>query len=116
MKYLLARKPWMLGHIELTELLVTELPDDAESGGCRSNDQRHGEMVQTSGRKPGDPGERPLHDRPGSYFLAAQLGLTRWPYASPAAHLRQVEIDKRHVGGVRVDINNICEPQFGQWA
>ena len=34
----------------------------------------------------------------------------------PAAHLHQVEIDKRHVGGVGVDINNICKPQFGQWA
>ena len=34
----------------------------------------------------------------------------------PAAHLHQVEIDKRHVGGVGVDINDICKPQFGQWA
>jgi hypothetical protein len=34
----------------------------------------------------------------------------------PAAHLHQVEIDKRHVGGVGVDINNIRKPQFGQWA
>jgi hypothetical protein len=33
-----------------------------------------------------------------------------------AAHLHQVEIDKRHVGGVGVDINDICKPQFGQWA
>jgi hypothetical protein len=32
------------------------------------------------------------------------------------AYLHQVEIDKRHVGGVGVDINNICKPQFGQWA
>jgi hypothetical protein len=30
--------------------------------------------------------------------------------------LHQVEIDKRNVGGVGVDINNICKPQFGQWA
>jgi hypothetical protein len=34
----------------------------------------------------------------------------------PAAHLHQGEIDKRHVGGVGVGINNICTPQFGQWA
>ncbi len=34
----------------------------------------------------------------------------------PAAHLHQVEIDKRHVGGVGVDINEILKPQFGQWA
>jgi hypothetical protein len=33
----------------------------------------------------------------------------------PAAHLHQVEIDKRHVGGVGVDINDIYKPQFGQW-
>ena len=33
-----------------------------------------------------------------------------------SAHLHQVEIDKRHVCGVGVDINNICKPQFGQWA
>ncbi|MGH3576525.1 MAG: hypothetical protein ACRDU0_03080, partial [Mycobacterium sp.] len=33
----------------------------------------------------------------------------------PAASLHQVEIDKRNVGGVGVDINNILKPQFGQW-
>jgi hypothetical protein len=41
--------------------------------------------------------------------------LAGWPDAS-CRHLHQVEIDKRHVGGVGVDINNICKPQFGQWA
>jgi hypothetical protein len=30
--------------------------------------------------------------------------------------LHQVEIDKRSVGGVGVDINEILKPQFGQWA
>ncbi len=54
-KHHLAWKPRVLGHVELTELFVSELPDDIESGGCRSNDQRHGEMVQTSARKPGHP-------------------------------------------------------------
>jgi hypothetical protein len=34
----------------------------------------------------------------------------------PAVHLHQVDIDKRQVGGTGVDINNICKPQFGQWA
>ena len=33
-----------------------------------------------------------------------------------AAHLHRVEIDQRHVGGVGVDITNICKPQFDQWA
>jgi hypothetical protein len=27
-----------------------------------------------------------------------------------------VEIDRRTVGGVGVDINEILQPQFGQWA
>ena len=35
--------------------------------------------------------------------------------AHPAAHLHQVEIDKRKVGGVGVDINHILKPRFGQW-
>jgi hypothetical protein len=33
----------------------------------------------------------------------------------PAANLHQVEIDKRNVGGVGVDINHILKPNFGQW-
>ena len=33
----------------------------------------------------------------------------------PAAHLHQVEIDKRSVGGVGVDVNHILKPSFGQW-
>ena len=33
----------------------------------------------------------------------------------PAAHLHQVEIDKRSVGGVGVDVNQILKPNFGQW-
>lgn len=31
----------------------------------------------------------------------------------PAAHLHQVEIDKRTVGGVGVDLVNICKPDYG---
>lgn len=27
----------------------------------------------------------------------------------------QVEIDKRSVGGVGVDINHILKPRYGQW-
>lgn len=36
--------------------------------------------------------------------------------AHPAANLHQVEIDKRKVGNVGVDINEILTPAFGQWA
>ena len=42
-------------------------------------------------------------------------GDRRGRFAHPAAHLHQVEIDKRSVGGVGVDINHILQPRFGQW-
>ena len=53
-KNLLAGKPRMLGDVELSELFVSELPHNAESGGRRSNHQRHGEMVQTGARNSAD--------------------------------------------------------------
>ncbi|MDT5201099.1 MAG: hypothetical protein QOH34_2621 [Mycobacterium sp.] len=56
-----------------------------------------------------------LQDGLGSYFWQHNWG-SPGGRTHPAAHLHQVEIDKRHVGGVGVDINNICGPQFGQWA
>jgi Domain of unknown function (DUF1906) len=56
-----------------------------------------------------------LHDGLGSYFWQHNWG-SPGGYTHPAANLHQVEIDKRDVGGVGVDINNICKPQFGQWA
>jgi hypothetical protein len=56
-----------------------------------------------------------LHDGLGSYFWQHNWG-SPGGRTHPAAHLHRVEIDKRHVGGVGVDINNICKPQFGQWA
>jgi hypothetical protein len=56
-----------------------------------------------------------LHDGLGSYFWQHNWG-SPGGYTHPAANLHQVEIDKRHVGGVGVDINNIVKPQFGQWA
>ena len=56
-----------------------------------------------------------LQDGLGSYFWQHNWGSPRG-YTHPAANLHQVEIDKRNVGGVGVDINNICKPQFGQWA
>ena len=56
-----------------------------------------------------------LHDGLGSYFWQHNWG-SPGGYTHPAANMHQVEIDKRSVGGVGVDINNICKPQFGQWA
>ncbi|ODR15147.1 hypothetical protein AWC26_16390 [Mycobacterium shimoidei] len=56
-----------------------------------------------------------LQDGLGSYFWQHNWGSPRG-YTHPAANLHQVEIDKRSVGGVGVDINNILKPQFGQWA
>ena len=56
-----------------------------------------------------------LHDGLGSYFWQHNWGSPKG-YAHPAANLHQVEIDKRSVGGVGVDINEILKPQFGQWA
>lgn len=56
-----------------------------------------------------------LHDGLGSYFWQHNWG-SPGGISHPAANLHQVEIDKRRVGGVGVDINNILKPQFGQWA
>jgi hypothetical protein len=56
-----------------------------------------------------------LHEGLGSYFWQHNWG-SPGGYTHPAANLHQVEIDKRNVGGVGVDINNIVKPQFGQWA
>ena len=56
-----------------------------------------------------------VHDGLGSYFWQHNWGSPKG-YSHPAAHLHQVEIDKRSVGGVGVDINEILKPQFGQWA
>jgi len=55
-----------------------------------------------------------LQDGLGSYFWQHNWGSPR-DYTHPAANLHQVEIDKRSVGGVGVDINEILKPEFGQW-
>lgn len=57
--------------------------------------------------------------------LATAAGLGSWfwqhnwgspaGYAHPAAHLHQVEIDKRSIGGIGVDLNTIRKSDFGQW-
>lgn len=56
-----------------------------------------------------------LQDGIGSYFWQHNWGSPKG-YTHPAAHLHQVEIDKRNVGGVGVDVNYIMKPSFGQWA
>jgi hypothetical protein len=56
-----------------------------------------------------------LHDGLGSYFWQHNWGSPKG-FTHPAASLHQVEIDKRSVGGIGVDINEIVRPQFGQWA
>lgn len=72
------------------------------------------------------------HDRTGVYAnsktieWAVQdgLGSCFWQHnwgsaggiAHQAANLHQVEIDRRKVGNVGVDVNEILTPRFGQWA
>lgn len=55
-----------------------------------------------------------LQDGLGSWFWQHNWG-SPGRVAHPAAHLHQVEIDKRKVAGVGVDINHILKPSFGQW-
>lgn len=55
-----------------------------------------------------------IQDGLGSYFWQHNWG-SPGRVAHPAAHLHQVEIDQRSVGGVGVDVNNILKPSFGQW-
>lgn len=56
-----------------------------------------------------------LQDGLGAYFWQHNWGSPKG-YTHPAAQLHQIEIDKRAVAGVGVDINTILKPQFGQWA
>ena len=58
--------------------------------------------------------ERARQDGLGSYYWQHNWGSPQG-FVHPAAHLHQVEIDKRSVGGVGVDVNNILKPNFGQW-
>jgi Domain of unknown function (DUF1906)/TAT (twin-arginine translocation) pathway signal sequence len=55
-----------------------------------------------------------IQDGLGAYFWQHNWG-SPGKVAHPAAHLHQVEIDKRSVGGVGVDINHILRSRFGQW-
>ncbi|WP_301119919.1 DUF1906 domain-containing protein [Mycolicibacterium fortuitum] len=55
-----------------------------------------------------------VQDGLGSYFWQHNWG-SPGRVAHPAAHLHQVEIDKRSVAGIGVDINHILKPRYGQW-
>ncbi|MGV0848842.1 DUF1906 domain-containing protein [Mycolicibacterium phlei] len=55
-----------------------------------------------------------VQDGIGTYYWQHNWG-SPGRVAHPAAHLHQVEIDKRKVAGVGVDINHILKPEFGQW-
>ncbi len=55
-----------------------------------------------------------LQDGLGSYFWQHNWGSPKG-FTHPAAHLHQVEIDKRNVGGIGVDVNHVLKPRFGQW-
>jgi len=55
-----------------------------------------------------------LQDGIGTYFWQHNWGSPKG-FTHPAAHLHQVEIDKRSVAGIGVDVNNILQPRFGQW-
>jgi hypothetical protein len=55
-----------------------------------------------------------LQDGLGTFFWQHNWG-SPGGVAHPAAHLHQVEIDKRQVAGIGVDVNHILKPQFGQW-
>lgn len=50
----------------------------------------------------------------GTYFWQHDWG-SPGKVAHPVAHLHQVEIDKRSVAGIGVDVNHILKPRFGQW-
>lgn len=56
-----------------------------------------------------------LQDGLGSCFWQHNFG-SPGGVAHPAANLHQVEIDRRKVGDIGVDVNEILTPQFGQWA
>ena len=55
-----------------------------------------------------------MQDGIGTYYWQHNWG-SPGRIAHDAAHLHQVEIDKRSVAGVGVDLNHILQPSFGQW-
>jgi hypothetical protein len=50
----------------------------------------------------------------GSWYWQHNWGTPKG-FVHPSAHLHQIEIDKRAIDGVGVDINNVLAPEYGQW-
>lgn len=51
----------------------------------------------------------------GSWYWQHNWG-TPAGYVHPAAHLHQIEIDKRSLDGVGIDVNNVLAEDYGQWS
>ncbi|MFE7799825.1 DUF1906 domain-containing protein [Nocardia sp. NPDC057440] len=50
----------------------------------------------------------------GSWYWQHNWGTPKG-FVHPVAHLHQIEIDKRSIDGVGVDVNNVLRPEYGQW-
>jgi len=57
-----------------------------------------------------------IQDNVAMWFMEHNWGGDGANGHDPAAHLHQVEIDKRTVGGVGVDLDVILKPDYGQWS
>ncbi|MEV6432565.1 glycoside hydrolase domain-containing protein [Nocardia sp. NPDC051463] len=56
-----------------------------------------------------------LEDDVAQWFWQHNWGTPKG-FVHPAAHLHQSEIDKRRVGGIGVDVNDVLKPDYGQWS
>ncbi|MET8878850.1 DUF1906 domain-containing protein, partial [Nocardia sp. NPDC004604] len=50
----------------------------------------------------------------GSWYWQHNWGTPKG-FVHPSAHLHQIEIDKRAIDGIGVDVNNILAAEYGQW-
>jgi hypothetical protein len=50
----------------------------------------------------------------GSWYWQHNWGTPKG-FVHPAAHLHQIEIDQRSIDGIGVDLNNVLQPEYGQW-
>jgi hypothetical protein len=50
----------------------------------------------------------------GSWYWQHNWGTPKG-FVHPAAHLHQIEIDQRFIDGIGVDLNNVLQPEYGQW-
>ncbi len=57
-----------------------------------------------------------IQDNVATWFMEHNWGGDGANGHDPAAHLHQVEIDKRTVDGVGVDLDVILKPDYGQWS